>query len=254
VSIVQQPANRPRCIFCLTEEGRFTTREHIVPESLSGGDWAILPSGYICDSCQNYFGAKVERKALADYPFAFLRVITGMPTKKRRAPRLDSWEGEIRAGPRPSTLQYKPAHYFAAAWRSGRKTQISLLAQPTQPRFVCRMLVKMGVEFVAANDGPAVHGSSLDAARRFARYGTKQAAWWYVMHTNVESVRSFIEAGTFRDAEDDRIELERLPHQDSPGLFRLRLPFFDLLTPLSPRIALTESADLPEPEYMVFRV
>ena len=74
---------------------------------------------------------------------------------------------------------------------------ISLLAQPTQPRFVCRMLVKMGVEFVAANEGPAVYESSLDAARRVARYGTKQAAWWYVMHTNVESVRASIEVGTF---------------------------------------------------------
>ena len=34
-----------RCIFCKNSSARFTTREHILPESLGGGDWAVLPDG-----------------------------------------------------------------------------------------------------------------------------------------------------------------------------------------------------------------
>ena len=70
------------CIFCRTTNGPFTTREHILPESLGGNDWAILPEGMFCDSCQNRFGSHVEQLALGDYPFSFLRVFLGIPTKR----------------------------------------------------------------------------------------------------------------------------------------------------------------------------
>tara|TARA_R110002051_G_scaffold324494_1_gene422029 strand:+ start:989 stop:1147 length:159 start_codon:yes stop_codon:yes gene_type:complete len=45
---------RPKCIFCLiTNDKKFNTKEHIIPESLGSGDWAILPEGLFCDKCQN---------------------------------------------------------------------------------------------------------------------------------------------------------------------------------------------------------
>ena len=70
----------PKCIFCKLTTGPFTTREHILPESLGGGDWAILPSGLLCDECQNRFGSSIEQQALIDYPFSFFRVFLGIPT------------------------------------------------------------------------------------------------------------------------------------------------------------------------------
>src|ERR1051325_796792 len=98
-----------RCIFCKSETNDFTTREHILPESLGGGDWALLNDGLLCNVCQNRFGSDVEQKALGDYPFSFFRVFLGVPTKKHKAPWFDCWEGELRAGDVAGTLFYKPA-------------------------------------------------------------------------------------------------------------------------------------------------
>jgi len=91
-----------RCIFCMTKTGPFSTREHVLPESLGGGDWAVLPDGLLCDSCQNKFGSEIEQQALGDYPFSFLRTFLGIPTKKGKAPWFESWEGIIRAFVRSS--------------------------------------------------------------------------------------------------------------------------------------------------------
>ncbi len=81
-----------KCLFCKSE-GPFTTREHVLPESLGGGEWAILPDGLFCDSCQNKFGSEIEQQALNDYPFSFFRVFSGIPTKKRKAHGLKVGKG-----------------------------------------------------------------------------------------------------------------------------------------------------------------
>ncbi len=140
-----------RCIFCKKDAMRFTTREHILPESLGGGDWAVLPGGLFCDECQNRFGSEVEQQALGDYPFSFLRVFLGVPTKKLKPPWFTSWEGTIRASLQPGTISYDPAPPFEKATVEGRKTVMRLLAQPLKPHMVCRFLLKMGIEVVAAD-------------------------------------------------------------------------------------------------------
>ena len=95
----------PKCIFCKSTTGMFTTREHILPESLGGGEWAILPNGLLCDECQNRFGSLIEQQALIDYPFSFFRVFLGIPTKKGKPPWFDSWEGIIKASLQPGTFK-----------------------------------------------------------------------------------------------------------------------------------------------------
>jgi len=47
-----------KCIFCLSENSSFSKEEHIIPESLGGEE--ILPKGFVCDRCNQYFGTKVE--------------------------------------------------------------------------------------------------------------------------------------------------------------------------------------------------
>lgn len=79
--------SRPKCIFCLTEDKTlFNTKEHIIPESLGSGDWAILPPGLFCDKCQNVFGSSIEQQALGAYPFSNFRTLFGVLTKKGKAP------------------------------------------------------------------------------------------------------------------------------------------------------------------------
>ena len=113
-----------RCIFCLTVDGSFSTREHILPESLGGGDWATLPDGLMCDRCQNAFGTRVEKKALADYPFNLLRTFLGIPTKKGKAPFFDCWEGRISGSPFLGCFGYDPAPIFGDSVERGIKTVI----------------------------------------------------------------------------------------------------------------------------------
>ena len=113
-------------------DGPFSTREHILPESLGGGDWAILPPGLFCDSCQNRFGSSIEQQALGDYPFTFLRTFLCIPTKKRKAPWFDSLGGSgLRPVPPWQHFGYDPAPHFAPAFTDGSKTQMRLLASPS---------------------------------------------------------------------------------------------------------------------------
>lgn len=67
------------CIFC-DSTGPFTTREHIIPESLDNDD--LIITGSVCDSCQNYFGKEVEKFVLSKTPFAFWKVIYSIKAKK----------------------------------------------------------------------------------------------------------------------------------------------------------------------------
>ena len=143
-----------KCIFCRSTHSGFNTREHILPESLGGGEWALLPAGLLCDRCQNRFGSHIEQQALADYPFLFFRVFLGVPTKKGSAPWLNSCEGTLRGNLHPGRVGYDPSDApFEAATVEGQKTQLRLIAHPQKPQFVCRPLLKMGLE-VVANDDP----------------------------------------------------------------------------------------------------
>lgn len=60
---------RMNCIFCKQDSRASRKVEHILPESLGGGDWACLPIGCVCDDCNQYFGSKIEQRAIACYPF-----------------------------------------------------------------------------------------------------------------------------------------------------------------------------------------
>jgi hypothetical protein len=56
-----------RCIFCKNDSTNSKSVEHIIPESL-GNKNNILPKGVVCDSCNSYFGSKIE-KAVLEMPY-----------------------------------------------------------------------------------------------------------------------------------------------------------------------------------------
>src|SRR5207249_3864987 len=64
---------KPRCIYCLTTTGNFTSEEHIIPESL-GNDELVLPTRYVCDRCNNGVLAILDNMLLKFEPVAFLQV------------------------------------------------------------------------------------------------------------------------------------------------------------------------------------
>ena len=242
-----------RCIFCRKCSARFTTREHILPESLGGGDWAVLPDGLFCDECQNRFGSEIEQQALGDYPFSFLRVFLGIPTKKGNAPWFNSWEGVIRASLQPGTIGFDPAPPFESATLDGTKTQIRLLAHPMKPHMVCRFLIKMGIEVVAADNATDVFHVKFDSARHYALTGDKTGAWWYLQKERMDEAWRFLTQGVSQSEWFQNVKLEVIRLEDEQEMFHLQLLYLDLFSPLTPAVQ-ADMAGMEEPEFRLFRV
>ncbi len=72
-----------KCIFCENDSSTSKSVEHIVPESLGNKD-IILPKGFVCDACNNYFASKVEKVLLEDPYFVSVRFRNEILTKKNK--------------------------------------------------------------------------------------------------------------------------------------------------------------------------
>lgn len=243
-----------KCIFCKSTTGPFTTREHILPESLGGGAWAILPDGLLCDQCQNRFGSSIEQQALANYPFSFFRVFLGIPTKKEKPPWFESWEGIVGASARPGVITYRPATPFEKAAEEGRKSQFRLLAYPLKPHMVCRFLLKMALEVVAADNPQAVFDEKFNEARDFALLGEKRCKWWYLQYEDNSAASRYITHGITIEEWVKNTKLEVVIIEDGAEMFHLKLLYTDLFTPLESHIQPPPKDSLSEPEYRLFFV
>jgi hypothetical protein len=241
-----------RCIFCKSTDGPFSTREHILPESLGGGEWAILPPGLFCDSCQNVFGSSIEQQAVDDYPFNLLRVFLGIPTKKGKPPWFKTWEGRLYSNLVPGQFHFDDESPFTKAVEDGTKTQLRIIAQPKKPDMVCRALLKMGLEVIAADNLEDAFAERFDAAREFALRGIKAGEWWYLqIEDHALAEKLFLRERV--DFEPYKMELCEIGDgNDSAEVFHLRLFFLDMMVPMESRI-IPDLATLPEPQHRLFK-
>ena len=69
------------CLFCQQESSASKSVEHIIPESLGNKD-RVLTKGMVCDSCNQYFAIKIEKKLLEQPYFRFARNRLGIENKK----------------------------------------------------------------------------------------------------------------------------------------------------------------------------
>lgn len=72
-----------QCIFCHKDSSTSKSVEHIIPESL-GNMEHILPKGYVCDTCNNYFSVKIEKELFAQPYFVSMRRRNDIRTKHGR--------------------------------------------------------------------------------------------------------------------------------------------------------------------------
>lgn len=243
----------PRCIFCKSTEAPFTTREHILPESLGGKDWALLPGGMFCDTCQNLFGSHVEQLALGDYPFSFLRVLLGIPTKKGKAPWVSTGEGILRGSPLQGSMGYDPSSPFIPGMDRGTKTQLRLLAYPVRPKMICRMLLKMGLETLASDGSNDIWHARFDAARSFALTGRHDLPWWYIQHEDMGQLSTLARVMTSEDW-TNRVKLSIAEPMEQVEAFLFEYLSHTFMVPLVPSTIPPSIAELPKPEYRIFRV
>ena len=220
-----------------------------MPESLGGKDWACLPSGLVCDSCNQYFGSKVEQEALQSFPFLPFRLLLGIPTKKKRLPEMNSTIGRLKAGGLPGLIGLDPtSSELEAKIVSGEVSRVTILAEVTKPLAVCRFLLKMGLEVVAADSADDARTSKFDNARNFARSPSKGKNWWFLLHTEHEALFSkFREGITFREWIDG-IKLEVVEEQEA-AIFHLQLLNMHFITPLENNVLPPNMDSLPEPDY-----
>ena len=77
-----------KCLFCKQSSTDTKSVEHVVPESL-GNTKFILPLGYVCDKCNNYFAREVEKPFLELPELRLLRFQESIPNKKNKMPAID---------------------------------------------------------------------------------------------------------------------------------------------------------------------
>jgi len=181
-------------------------------------------------------------------------VFLGIPTKKGKPPWFDSWEGTIKASLQPGTINYEPTEHFKKAMDDGHKSQIRILAHPWKPQMVCRFLLKMGLEVVAADNPQEVFDEKFDKARIFALSGNKQEDWWYLQHEDYSAASYYITQGVKSKEWSDNVKLETVTIEYDAEVFHLKLIYIDFITPLEPRIKPPPKDSLYEPEYRLFVV
>lgn len=241
-----------KCIFCLTTNStKFNTKEHILPESIGGDDWAILPAGLYCDDCQNKFGSSIEQQALADYPFINLRTLMGIPTKKKKMPWFKYWEGTLFSGGKTGSIIYEPSEYFKKAFESGQKTITIIPAMTRKPEMMLRTLIKIGLETIAANDVGTVFEERFNSAREYALKGVKIFPWFYIQKEDNEMLNLYIKGV---DWEDHHCFMD--VHYEDNGLVHLHLRIFylEFLVPLVENVVLDPDNTFKEPQYRVVTV
>jgi hypothetical protein len=241
------------CIFCQKPVIEASV-SHVLPASLGGGEWACLPDGLVCSQCNKYFGDKVEKPALQSFPFLPFRLFLGIPTRKGLPPKMVTHLGILQGSLSPGRIGIDPvSEEVEEAIDQGRITQVRILAEPTEPLAVCRMLVKMGLEVVAADSPDDARSQKFDSARKFARGPARGMEWWFFISTNhSELFRRFREGIGVEDWMNG-VSLTVRRFDEFEG-FRLQLLDMIIFTPLDIRVLPPEMKDFPEPEYRLFRV
>lgn len=185
-----------RCLFCKEHSDQSISIEHIIPESLGNVDH-ILPPGWVCDLCNNYFARKVEKPFLEN-PYAVESRFQNMAAnKKGRYPVLQGVHLQSLSKIDLSYENDDPTKGFQIGF--SERGQERLLAmkpgeqgtliiphvpEPRNDTTTARFVAKIGLEVLAfrLKDVPGANEElvgkpELDKIRVYARRGQPQIVW-----------------------------------------------------------------------------
>ena len=125
----------------------FTRREHPIPESLGNDDW-ILPPGFVCDICNQYFGSKVEHKVISEPPFVMERLGFVVKSKKGRMPVYKAGPGlQLLSSGHADTLLVAADEKYLDYYRSKlRRKSFMIIWDGPKAFYLSRFLLKIGLE------------------------------------------------------------------------------------------------------------
>lgn len=80
------------CLYCRQENRKFTSVEHVIPESLGnrglhGSREIVLPKGVVCDKCNNGKLSTLDQALINFTPIALMRTFHGVTSKSGKLPR-----------------------------------------------------------------------------------------------------------------------------------------------------------------------
>jgi hypothetical protein len=182
-----------RCIFCKNDSSNSKSVEHIIPESI-GNKSHILQKGIVCDSCNNYFGNKIEKTVLEMPYFKSLRGRVMIENKKGKIHRISGFTKnkdniEIsfsQDGSNTIEVLYEDEKALETL-KNHNELYIPLIPKPPQNDLhVSKFVGKIALEAFAQRVSPAedwqedfVEHKGLDELRHFVRYGEGYTIWPY---------------------------------------------------------------------------
>lgn len=95
---LRRTAQARGCLFCRRNDGGFTSREHVFPESL-GNSGIVLPPGVVCDRCNNESLSKLDKDICEFGPIVMRRTLLGVPSKRGIIPTFRYSEGSVEHVP-----------------------------------------------------------------------------------------------------------------------------------------------------------
>ena len=118
---------------------------------------------------------------------------------------------------------------------------------------VCRFLIKMGLEVVAADNAQDAFHSKFDAARYYALTGNKKSTWWYLQNERMREASRFIMQGVTVAEWSRTVRLEVMKLEDEQEMFHLGILYLDLFVPLTTRVQ-PDMPGMKAPEFRLFGV
>lgn len=177
-----------KCLFCRGGD-KFTTVEHIIPESLGNDD--LLLENEICDKCQNYL-SKIENYVLHRTPIGFWRTLYGIKTKKKKSPQVDFIKKESSKGRLPDSsyhhdnisLQSHSDFSTELVFKdnstrieSVEKKQLKYVLTPKALHEIGRFIGKIGVELICLQDRELARSKESNSIVNYVRRGFEDELW-----------------------------------------------------------------------------
>lgn len=182
-----------RCIFCKSNSSGSKSVEHIIPESL-GNKAHTLQKGIVCDSCNNYFGNKIEKVVLEMPYFKSLRARLMISNKKGKIPKISGFTKdkdiiEIRYSTHRNNILevvYKDDKTLKSILNSN-ELYVPLISEPPQnDMYISKFLGLIALEALAQRvssienwQDDFVNHEGLDDLRNYVRYGKGNTIWPY---------------------------------------------------------------------------
>jgi hypothetical protein len=162
--------SQPRCIYCLTTEGDFGAKEHIIPESL-GNKVYILPNGYVCEKpCNHEKLSWLDNQLCGNIFMGFQRARFGIPNKEGKYPSLNAQNLTASWLPgRGFFITEKPNQkiiFDRKILEDGREAFKIKVRGQFKPQIIARALYKIGLGMVAFDYG---HDAACDSRYKAAR-------------------------------------------------------------------------------------